>query len=339
MRKFFVFVSMMLLYGNVFAISSSGLVSCTTGTVSTACAAYATTYCGGGATTCGTVVLDGISYSNKCRCLACGGTGLTIPSSTAPHCVCSDSACTKNSRINSSTHLSTVSYSSTSTASCFSSVTATSPTTLKSFCAAKVTAYECASGYGSISKPTSSTQCYACDTAAHSTDSGATFSSGNSPCTAANAIYTSGSKKYYKAWNANSWTGATRAPTALPSTANCGTCASDCWYVSPVTLQSGSNCYGVILYGCPLKYATTSCNGTGCGNATKSSSTGKCVCKSGYYGTAANSCNACPVDSVTGKQTSSAGATQKSQCYVPSAQTVSDGTGTYSFVSPCYYSE
>lgn len=319
---------------NAFAISSSQLVSCTAGTLQTACSQYQSTYCNGQAITCGTVVLDGTTYTNKCKCLSCAS-GTSLPSSTAPHCVCN--TCTSNRTTDTSTHLVTVKYTSSSTTQCFSDITSTAPTTLASFCSRKAATYECASGYGSFTTPKSTTTCYSCDAQLISTDNGDSFSAGTYSPT--NAVYISNGKYYFKSWNANSWAGPTSAPKEVSPTTLCGACASDCWYVSPILLKYGTAYYGIILNGCPLRYATTSCSATatGCANAVKSKLYASCVCNSKYYGTTADACGACPEDE-SGLQTSAVGAQTATQCYIPAEQSISDATGEFTYESSCYYS-
>lgn len=61
-------------------------------------------------------------------------------------------------------------------------------------------------------------------------------------------------------------------------------------------------------------------------------------CAKGYYGTAtseSSSCASCPtVDGVSGT-TASAGKTKKTDCYIPSSQSLTDKIGTYKFSTQC----
>lgn len=58
-------------------------------------------------------------------------------------------------------------------------------------------------------------------------------------------------------------------------------------------------------------------------------------CAAGYYGSSTNGtpgCTACPSGG-----TSAAGSTAQTNCYIPSGQTGSDATGTYTYTSNCYW--
>ncbi len=69
MKKFLVFWCL-LCCGNAWAIgSASSLVSCTT---SSDCSTWSKNYCGGATAVCGTVSFNGATYTNKCKCNACG---------------------------------------------------------------------------------------------------------------------------------------------------------------------------------------------------------------------------------------------------------------------------
>lgn len=54
-------------------------------------------------------------------------------------------------------------------------------------------------------------------------------------------------------------------------------------------------------------------------------------CKAGYYGTG-TTCTACPSPG-----TSAVGATAITECYIPSGTSFSDGTGSGTYKSDCYY--
>lgn len=69
-------------------------------------------------------------------------------------------------------------------------------------------------------------------------------------------------------------------------------------------------------------------------------------CASGYYGSASintknstmSGCNLCPTSGgVAGN--SAAGSTSITGCYIPSGTSFTDGTGTFSYTSNCYWSE
>ncbi len=55
-------------------------------------------------------------------------------------------------------------------------------------------------------------------------------------------------------------------------------------------------------------------------------------CNAGYY-LSSGDCKACPSPG-----TSAAGATSITECCIPSGTTGSDATGTYTYASPCCYS-
>ena len=349
MKKFIFFLGL-ILCDNAMGISSGSLVSCTVATAQTDCANYATYYCGGGSVACGTVVLGGTTYTNKCYCQSCGS-GLVTGGAQAPHCICSD--CTKTITTNATTNLMTISYTSKNTLYCFEKVTDSSPMSHSSICAKKTKSYACASGYGSATEEVGSdTVCWDCDGKLHSDDFGASFSTYNSysPCALLNngaALLGVAGAKYYKAWLMEDITSTNpSAPSSKGSACGSGSCIGNtsCYYRSTVTMRptsTSTNCYGVILYGCPVEYGGASCDTsqTGCANSVHNKSTASCVCAAGYYGTAPNACSSCPTHS-TGKQTSAAGSDAETDCFLPTNTTnITGDNGKYKATTACYYTE
>ena len=314
-------------------------VSCTASTVSTACATFATQACSGGSVNCGSFTYSGTTYTNKCYCVSCGSgitTQLRSTDGKILGCGCAKSNCTSSNSTNSSTHLVTTSYSSSSSVNCLTSITASGPTTLSTYCSGLAKTYSCASGYGATATSiTSTTKCYSCTgglffSTLSSTATPVTFT-GTNCMTSTNLIGNS----MFKAGNLNtgSYTG---SPVGV-SSSYCTPCTSTCYYASKnVTQDSNGNCIGIILKGCPNTYGSTACStsGTGCTYAVKSGTS--CVCKAGYYGTAANACSSCPTHS-TGKQTSATGSDAVTDCYLPSGTSTSDSTGEYDAEASCPY--
>ncbi len=316
--------------------------SCTASTVNTACKDFATRACAGGAVNCGSFTYNGTTYSNKCYCVSCGNGVTTQFKSTDGKimgCGCSKSLCTASNSTNSSTHLVTTSYSSSKSLYCFRAIGDVTPTAVGSYCSSLSKSYSCASGYGALASPTSTTTCYSC--------TGNLYFGTGTPSSTPTAF--SGTQcnpttyqldtRQWKAYNANSWSGATAAPKSV-ATSYCSPCASDCWYSSGNVISYGSTCAGIILYGCPVTYGTSSCStsASGCANATKSGV--KCVCKAGYYGSAANSCSSCPTVSDTKVSgtgvTSSAGTTSVTGCCIASGSVYKDSVGhTYDYTGNC----
>lgn len=63
------------------------------------------------------------------------------------------------------------------------------------------------------------------------------------------------------------------------------------------------------------------------------------MCAAGYYkNSSGDGCSACPPDELTGKQTSAAGASAVTDCYVPATATWTDDKGTKKFTAKCNYS-
>ena len=315
-------------------------VSCTTSTVSTACATFATAACAGGSFACGSFTYSGTTYTNKCYCMSCGSGITTQLKSTDGKilgCGCAKSNCTPSNSTNSSTHLVTTSYSSSSSAYCLPSITSSSPTKLSAYCSGLAKTYSCASGYGAAATSiTSTTKCYSCTGGLYFSTltpktTPVTFAGTNCSNPSTNLIGNS----MFKAGNLNTGSFTGSAPTV--STSYCTPCTSTCYYASKnVTKDSSGNCIGIILKGCPDTYGSTACStsGTGCEHAKKSGAS--CVCEAGYYGTAANSCSECPTHS-TGKQTSAAGSDAETDCYLPSGTSTSDSTGEYDAEASCPY--
>lgn len=347
MKKLFIILVLCMYADFAFGFSSTDFVACTLNSFGGECDDYAKTYCGGATAGCGSVKLNGTSYTNStskkgyCYCIACGGNTVQ-PSGTNAYCECNINNCTQSVSTNSSSHLQTITYGGgSSSTNCFNPKSGGS-TSEAYFCSGQGKGYKCAPGYGSWYSPTSTTKCYSCDAKGYASSYGGTISS-NTGCSASNsyagAVYAIGAKYYYKAWDARYVS--SYQPTSAPSSvalSNCGACASDCFYVSPISVKYNDTCYGVILRGCEVQYGTKSCSTSVSGCAHAVHDVGKCVCGAGYYGTAADACNECPADP-SGLQTSDKGATTATQCYIPAGASFTDNTGTYHFGEACYYLE
>lgn len=297
------------------------------------CTEFAFLYCGGGAPGCSpkgstsVAMFKGVSYAGKCYCLSCnGGTSHHIDmfdGVTNMVCIYDNNKC-KTNTTTSTTHVVTHSKTSMSTVGIYKDMDAAVPTsTAKNLCESEPVTYSCASGYGYVYEApssASSTYCVKCDSQVVSTDSGKTWTAYTNPPQYNNLLVGT----YYKAYNANSWTGPTGTPSSVAAS-NCGTsCVGSCWYVSRLVLKVGSSYWGVIPHGCSVQYAPV-CN---CSHTT--TTLGGCVCSPNYYGTAtsSSSCTQCP--KICGIQSSSvAGTTSESGCCVKAGDRGEDEKGVF----------
>lgn len=130
-------------------------------------------------------------------------------------------------------------------------------------------------------------------------------------------------------------------------------------YTGKVTIAVITQCNGASSYSCSCGMSTTSSlscatgyygtpsytyyNGDAFGGCVKCpANTATCsgttfTCAKGYYKNGF-SCTRCPSSGGVYGTTASTGATSITQCYIPSGTSMSDGTGTYTYTSNCYYS-
>ena len=100
----------------------------------------------------------------------------------------------------------------------------------------------------------------------------------------------------------------------------------------------GRGCNGVTilfgLQGCWCGECASHCVIMGCSQGyTLTPGNHSCVCAKGYYSNSSNDCVQCP----DGGTTANIGSSSITACYIPSGTTGSDSTGTYKYMSNCYY--